>query len=73
MSVSVRAIKQVPCPQQVPCIAKTQVSARQRVNTLKNTLIKRYLGIIDTGSCEATSEGGCQPFFVPTGCFSHMA
>ena len=26
-------------------------------------LRRRYLSIVDTGRCEATSEGGCQPFF----------
>ena len=34
---------------------------------------RQYLSIVDTDRREATSEIGCQPFFVPTGCFSHMA
>ena len=38
------------------------------IMTLWNKHIRRrYLSIVDTGRCEATSEGGCWPFFVPTG------
>ena len=71
---SLRAKSTFFCPtEKSKVIDGKKKSSRNVIDTWSKHIGRRYLSIVDTGMSEATSEGGCQPSFVPTGSFSHMA